>query len=100
MLPSVTKWQEESFTLVRGAKFRNLTIIPEQCKATLDVADNNVGWIPFAQHADTIDTIIAAKQDPQLHSATEFCISASPNRSNAPCVAFSQVLRATPTVFH
>jgi len=45
----------------------------------LDVADNNVRWIPFAQNAGTIEKAIAAKQTPQLHPATEICISASPN---------------------
>jgi len=43
----------------------------------LDVADSN-GWIPFAQNADTIEKVIAAKQTPQLHPATEICISAPP----------------------
>ena len=66
--------------MVSGAKIRNSTIIPDQCKATLDVADSN-GWIPFAQNADTIEKVIAAKQTPQLHPATEICISASPNQS-------------------
>ena len=46
--------------------------------ATLDVADNNVSWIPFAQNAGTIEKAIAAKQTPQLHPATE---SASPNQT-------------------
>ena len=56
-------------------------IIPGQCKATLDVADNNVSWIPFAQNAGTIEKAIAAKQTPQLHPATEklICISAPLN---------------------
>jgi len=45
----------------------------------LDVAGNNVGWILFAQNAGTIKKAIAAKQTPQLHPATEICISASPN---------------------
>ena len=60
--------------MVSGAKIRNSTVIPDQCKATLDVADSN-GWIPFAQ---TIEEVIAAKQTPQLHPATEICISAPP----------------------
>ena len=71
--------KRRTFSLVSGAKIRNSTIIPDQCKATLDVAGNNVGWIPFAQNADTIEKAIAAKQTPQLHPATEICISASPN---------------------
>ena len=50
-----------------------------QCKATLDVADNNVRWIPFAQNAGTIEKAIAAKQTPQLYPVTEICISAPPN---------------------
>jgi len=45
----------------------------------LDVADNNVSWIPFVQNAGTIEKAIAAKQTPQLHPATEICISAFPN---------------------
>jgi len=36
----------------------------------LDVADNNVSWIPFVQNAGTIEKAIAAKQTPQLHPAT------------------------------
>ena len=42
----------------------NRLIIPDQCKATLDVAGNcnNVGWIPFAQNADTIEKAIAANK--------------------------------------
>ena len=63
--------------MVSGAKIRNSTIIPDQCKATLDIADSN-GWITFAQNADTIEKEIAEKQTPQLHHATEFCISAPP----------------------
>ena len=70
--------KRQTFSLVSGAKIRNSTIIPDQCKATLDVADSN-GWIPFAQNADTIAKAIAAKQTPQLHPATEICISAPPN---------------------
>jgi len=66
-----------TFSLVSGAKIRNSTVIPDQCKATLDVADSN-GWIPFAQNAGTIEKVIAAKQTPQLHPATEICISAPP----------------------
>ena len=75
--------KRRTFSLVSGAKIRNSTIIPDQCKVTLDVADSN-GWIPFAQNADTIEKAIVAKQTPQLHPATEICISAPPN----------------PTVFH
>jgi len=66
--------KRRTFSLVSGAKIRNSTVIPDQCKATLDVADSN-GWIPFAQ---TIEEVIAAKQTPQLHPATEICISAPP----------------------
>ena len=71
--------KRRTFSLVSGAKIRNSTIIPwpDQCKATLDVADSN-GWIPFAQNAETIEKAIASKQTPQLHPATEICISAPP----------------------
>ena len=65
--------------MLSGAKIRNSTIIPDQCRATLDVAGNNVGRIPFAQNADTIEKVIAEKQTPQLHPATEICISSPPN---------------------
>ena len=54
--------KRRTFSLVSGAKIRNSTIIPDQCKATLDVAGNNVGWIPFAQNADTIEKAIAANK--------------------------------------
>ena len=66
-----------TFSLVRGAKIRSSTIRPDQCKATLDVADNDFSWIPFVQNAGPIEKTIAAKQTPQLHPATENCISAS-----------------------
>ena len=72
--------KRRTFSLVSGAKIRNLTIVPDQCKATLDVADSN-GWIPFAQNADTIEKAIAAKQTPQMHSTTEVCISAPSNQT-------------------
>jgi len=42
----------------------------------LDVAGNNISWIPFAQNAGTIEKAIAVQQTPQLHPATEICISA------------------------
>ena len=72
------KLQGANFLIGKQSKIRNSTIIPDQCKATLDVADSN-GHIPFAQNADTIKKVIAAKQTPQLHPATEICISAPPN---------------------
>ena len=54
--------KRRTFSLVSGAKIRNSTIIPDQCKATLDVAGNNVGWISSAQKADTIEKAIAANK--------------------------------------
>jgi hypothetical protein len=81
MLPSVTKWQEANFLIgkqSKNSKLDNDYGIPDQCKATLDVADSN-GWIPFAQNADTIEKAIVAKQTSQLHPATEICISSPPN---------------------
>ena len=71
--------KRRTFSLVSGAKIRNSTIIPDQCKVTLDVADMySNGWIPFAQNTDTIEKVIAAKQTPQLHPATEIFNSAPP----------------------
>ena len=74
MLPSVTKWQEANFLI--GKRSKNSKLDNHTRPMQSDFGCN--GWIPFAQNADTIEKVSAAKQTPQLHSATEICISAPP----------------------